>query len=227
MNRMKLLFLRNATMMKQNKVPMSVDQEEWEEYGSEPSLLADKVSYRRDRSEKAERVLGTREPLLSPRRNPSYYTTTPWHNFNLTVPFVRTLWKLKNLGEYLTRIEWEKFQNINPTELIDDTWKSTPSSMLWKLANRFNTISLWVSTVILCGSGSKGQVLKSFCEAAHFTLVLQAQVIRQFIEVAQELYDLRNVNCMASVYLGLTHGIKEPLFTIFNYVLCLKGAFRD
>lgn len=112
----------------------------------------------------------------------------------------------KDIACYLTLIDWRYFSAIRATELFDNAWqkpnKNELAPNITALAQRFNTISLWLAE----------SVIDSYGRNAH------TAVVEKIIEVLKELFKMNNFSSGMAVLSALNNSSVQRLRNLWTAV---------
>jgi hypothetical protein len=132
-----------------------------------------------------------------------------------------------DIAEQLTLREWELFRVIPDEEFLEKTWLVRPPpahSLLAKMIDHFNVISMWVASEIVNTEDLKDR----------------ANALKKFIQVCDLLFELGNFNGLMEVVAGLSLGCVQRLhktwslagsglkstFEKFSHIMTTKQNFQ-
>nr|AAN46870.1 nucleotide exchange factor RasGEF A [Dictyostelium discoideum] len=97
----------------------------------------------------------------------------------------------EEIARQLTLIEFEIYRNIKPPELLNQSWNKTKlksrAPNVLKMIDRFNSVSMWVATMIIQTTKVKAR----------------ARMMTRFIKIADHLKNLNNYNSLMAIIAGL------------------------
>ncbi|EGC38002.1 aimless RasGEF [Dictyostelium purpureum] len=97
----------------------------------------------------------------------------------------------EEIARQLTLIEFEIYRKIKPPELLNQSWNKTKlksrAPNVLKMIDRFNSVSMWVATMIIQTAKVKAR----------------ARMMARFIKIAEHLKTLNNYNSLMAIIAGL------------------------
>ena len=111
------------------------------------------------------------------------------------------------IARQLTMLDFKLFEKIKPLELVNQAWVkpkySHQAKNILHYAERMNTLTRWAATSILAQKGKSDR----------------AQLISDFIHVADELYKLNNFSSFIAVINALEGSAISRLQSSWNKVI--------
>jgi hypothetical protein len=102
------------------------------------------------------------------------------------------LWPSVEFARQLTLIEQHYFRMIQPKECLNQSWakgqRETKAPGICAMVSRFNLVSMWVGTVVCTTTNMEERV----------------QVVEKFIEIADALWNINNLNGVFTICSGLS-----------------------
>eukprot|EP01103_Thecamoeba_quadrilineata_P009286 TRINITY_DN1901_c0_g1_i2.p1 TRINITY_DN1901_c0_g1~~TRINITY_DN1901_c0_g1_i2.p1 ORF type:complete len:490 (-),score=122.29 TRINITY_DN1901_c0_g1_i2:44-1513(-) len=101
--------------------------------------------------------------------------------------------KSSEIAQALNAVDLELVRDLQPTEFLEQAWQApdreTLAPCLTHLAERFNLISMWISTQILINNDRKNQI----------------RLLSKFVRAAKYLFDMNNFQTMMQIISGINN----------------------
>jgi len=100
-------------------------------------------------------------------------------------------WPSVEIARQICLIDFQNFLKIEPKECLNQAWakgqRETKAPGICAMVNQFNILSMWVGTVVVQTTDPAERV----------------KVVEKFIDIAQKLWELNNLNAVFTITSGL------------------------